>query len=632
MRHRPKSFFCLLLFLMAACTRHHGNSPQLLKADSLTGNDPEQALVLLDSLRPSVPHWPRSERMCYYLLRAKAQNKAYVPVEDDSLLREVAGYYDCHGSPNDRMLAHYLLGCAYRDMGQSPMAIDCYQAAVACADTTARNCDYRTLSAVYSQMAETYHGQLLLSLEMEARRRSARYAYLGADTLNALFEQEMIGGIYLLQHKNDSAEHALKEVIELYRRKGNTQESLKASILLMQLFRDMPEKSSHLARLVSEYDDRCDLFDKDHELPPGKRVFYFYKGRVFENRFLLDSAEHYYRKMAYPSMSLTVRNSMFKGLLSVFTKRHQPDSIAKYARLYCAVNDSSIALNDQGLTAQMAASYNYTRYQKEARQKEREIFVSQLVLISVIACTIVVVAYAFFFFLRLVRRHRQKEERIRRTYRRRESEMRLQHQCDIEELERQQRKKQEELDGLKKMAADYENNMMQLRQLENMLTQTERRQTITDEDYVARKRQLMEENARLRQEVEQLRIREEMATSIGESEIFANTGIYRRVKCAVRHPNEPLTEREWTQLAATFAVHYPQCYQDICQWQNKAVRLRIGILTAIGIRNGEQTTLLNVPKQTVANNMAAINLALFGENSARTLYSHLTNRYKIYIQ
>jgi len=210
--------------------------------------------------------------------------------------------------------------------------------------------------------------------------------------------------------------------------------------------------------------------------------------------------------------------------------------------------------------------------------------------------------------------------------------MRLQHQCDIEELERQQRKKQEELDGLKKMAADYENNMMQLRQLEDMLTQTERRQTITDEDYVARKRQLMEENARLRQEVEQLRIREEMATSIGESEIFANTGIYRRVKYAVRHPNESLTEREWTQLAATFAVHYPQCYQDICQWQNKTVRLRIGILTAIGIRNGEQTTLLNVPKQTVANNMAAINLALFGENSARTLYSHLTNRYKIYIQ
>ena len=69
-------------------------------------------------------------------------------------------------------------------------------------------------------------------------------------------------------------------------------------------------------------------------------------------------------------MPFTAYNSMYKGLLSVYTKRHQADSIAKYARLYCEANDSSIAKKDQELTAQMAASYNYSLHQKDARESE----------------------------------------------------------------------------------------------------------------------------------------------------------------------------------------------------------------------------------------------------------------------
>lgn len=38
-------------------------------------------------------------------------------------MKEVAAYYDSHGNTNEQMEAHYLLGCAYRDMGESTMEI-----------------------------------------------------------------------------------------------------------------------------------------------------------------------------------------------------------------------------------------------------------------------------------------------------------------------------------------------------------------------------------------------------------------------------------------------------------------------------------------------------------------------------
>jgi lipopolysaccharide biosynthesis regulator YciM len=88
--------------------------------------------------------------MYYHLLLADAMNKAYVDMTTDSILKEVADYYDRHGSTNEQMRAHYLLGCAYRDMGEAPMALQCYQDAVDKADTTDTECDFSLLSRLHS--------------------------------------------------------------------------------------------------------------------------------------------------------------------------------------------------------------------------------------------------------------------------------------------------------------------------------------------------------------------------------------------------------------------------------------------------------------------------------------------------
>ena len=106
----------------------------------------------------------RRAAMLALLDEADSLNRNYIPLTNDSALLDAVSYFDSHGTANERMRARYLLGCVYRDKGQLPMSVDYYQKAIACADTIATDCDFRTLSAAYSQMGEQYCKQLLFFL------------------------------------------------------------------------------------------------------------------------------------------------------------------------------------------------------------------------------------------------------------------------------------------------------------------------------------------------------------------------------------------------------------------------------------------------------------------------------------
>ena len=111
---------------------------------------PDSAYRLLDSIRDEArTSWRRADRMRYELTLAEAMNKAYKDFTTDSALKQVVRYYDRRGSHNDQLKARYLLGCAYRDMDEAPAAINAWQEAVDCADTTSTDCDYNTLYRVY---------------------------------------------------------------------------------------------------------------------------------------------------------------------------------------------------------------------------------------------------------------------------------------------------------------------------------------------------------------------------------------------------------------------------------------------------------------------------------------------------
>ena len=594
--------------LMMGCTDGRYDAV-LSQIDTLMEAHPDSALQRLDSIRSLKESWPKSLRMRYDLLEAKAQNKAFVDFTSDSIAKEFTKYYDSHGTANERMMAHYLLGCVYRDLGEAPHAVDCYLDAISQADTTAKDCDFYTLSCAYAQMADIYYRQLLLSYSIITRKQSSYYAFKANKPVYAISDLERIASAYILQNKKDSAELILIKVQHLYQRYGLLQNALQSFTKLIHIYVNDSNKLMQTKELIDKYDSESSSFDKNHELQGAKRKFYFYKGRYFEGVNQLDSAEFYYRKIYRPNMSYTAMDPMYRGLLRVFTKRHQSDSIAKYSQLLCLANDSSIAKKDQDLTAQMAASYNYNRYQKEALENEKIAHHTQIILISILIGVSIV---ALFLYKRW-RNHLKKQERLRAEY--------------------------------TKATEEYEKNMRMMRLLDSAYqevinavkeelskTRSENQshlETITAE-YERSITELEEENHKLAETIRKLEKQDAVSDYLQKTKELMNTEIVKHIKDLEQIPLSFLTKDDWDMLDAKIATYFPSIIHDLNSLPKITdQKIRVCLLVLLKIQDSCIANWLDLKANRVSNIKSELNKELFGESSARTLYNNLRQRYNI---
>jgi hypothetical protein len=108
---------------------------------------------------------------------------------------ELVDHFDSRGTTNERVLAHYLLGLAYSDMGEALQAINGFQDAIDAADTTVTDFNFHQLCCIYSQMATIYRLQLLLTNEIEARKKANYYAFRANQIKWGVNNQVMISNL-----------------------------------------------------------------------------------------------------------------------------------------------------------------------------------------------------------------------------------------------------------------------------------------------------------------------------------------------------------------------------------------------------------------------------------------------------
>ena len=549
----------------------------------------------------------RRTTMLAVLDEADSLNRSYIPITSDSLLKEASDYFDSHGTPNERLRAHYLLGCAYRDMSEAPHAIETWQYAITCADTTASDCDYKLLGKAYSQMANLYHNQLLLSDVIDARKQAYRFTLMAKDTLVAIHEYKMMASSYLLQNKNDSAEAILKEALSLYRKHGYIQEELKASTMLMYLYAEQPSNISALKDLIDRYEAECNLFDGNHELPPSKRQYYYYKGRYYESVNMLDSAELCYRKIFRPNMNYLDAYPMYKGLLGVFKKKQIGDSIAKYANLYCMSIDSSSILKDRELTAQMAASYNYYRFQKQALDNAEK--ANERLYIAVILLSLSIIGIMSAVFFNMQSRKKQKVlDNLRREY----AEALHNYNTIKKQLQQSDEKHNNVINSSNKKVGESQAIIALLK------TQHE----VENEKLI---QQLHSHTEKVEQLERQLKISQYTKPSIA----FFNLGIIRRIKIYAKNCQQ-LSVNDLHTLSDAVMEHFPDLMTDLKSSPDiTPLAINVCLLTMLNLKPREIVNLLGISSSQVSNLRKEVNMALFNEKTTRTLFQNLSKRYKI---
>ena len=498
----------------------------------------------------------------------------------------LVSYFDRHGNANERMMAHYLQGRVYHDMGEAPQALECYQRAAELTDTTRADCDLHTLTAVYGQMADLFHVQYLPDDEMLALKTAERIAWKGHEPRSAIKAYELRIRPYHLKGEKDSMLFIMKNARERYLQIGDTADAATAIYACINICLDQ-HNLSEAKHWLDIYEKGSGNFAKDGTLIKGE-TFYYDKGR-----YLLATGQTTEARKSFEHiLDTSMYEARYRGLLSVYKKIGIADSIAKYAELFAAANDSDFIHVNQQQVEQIRAMYNYNRQKRIAEDTTAKLHKEQLEKFILVLAVLLLLIATFIVVRKL--RNRDKKEYVLLSA----------------EFEDKQRMLAEATDKLRLLNYDHEKEMKK-RMLEN---KEQKLLLKRHEEKVCEKNQEIES---LKVKVIELESRLQQYSSVDMEAAFKKTSIYKLFE-KHRNPkyiNDLPSEKDWEKLTELFRTHFVRYYSFIAITHHLSTnQFRYCILLRLGFDGSDIGVLMNKDRNQRYNLRRFIYEELFGES------------------
>ena len=563
-------FLLLIIMLLASCAGNRKYDDLMQRADSIMNVNDDSAKVvirMLDGVKPQLPEFSQSQKMRYELLRHKAMNKACITFTSDSVMKKVVDYYDNHGSANERMLANYVLGCVYRDMYETPMALEYYNKATEQADTTAADCDYGTLYRVYSQMGFLFSKQYLPYQLLDAFGKAVKYAYLAKDTLNAIINYQNRENAYSYLGNKDSVIAINLHAATMFKQIGNNYAAAIAFGCNYNYYIEKKDfinaKKAFEAYNSTGYEGNSNYEDAKAYVLCLKGTYYMFTGQ-------LDSACYILQQSLKFCKSFSNKAATTKALAHYYAKVNQPSLAMKYALQSSEYNDSDLIEARKTQLQQVQAMYDYGRNQEIARMAEQKAKRStQMNYMIVFACVVL------FLFLSYVYR---KQLALKK----------------------------------KRIAASklvYEDCLLKLKRL-----QEEKAQLVAEKDKKLAQIITEKENAisKLVSEIHDIQNRYSLSSMSDAYLVLKNSSIYKKIQCIEAHPLEEMNEEDWTELADTVEELIPN-FIPMLKNRVSDRDYRICLLIRLGIPASLMARLLNLSDAAISKSRKTMLKKLCGK-------------------
>ena len=352
----------------------------------------------------------RHTLMQQQLAALQAMNQADSVLTDDSLAQALAEYFDSHGTPNEQMEAHYLLGRTYADMGEAPAALAAYHNAIDRADTTAADCNFRQLCRVYAQMANVFYQQGLMHDFISCLDQAVACSDICKDTLMSANLQAYKMAAYERMNIPDSVIATYEVVKTVLCNIGYRQDAAAYSTLAIGSYLQKGMVSEAWKCIVF-YESESGFISSDGSVEEGKEAYYNLRGRYHLAIQEYDSAYYYFRKELTVGKDFNNQYGASKGLAMLFSQTGQPDSAAIYALYNSEMNDSVFAQLTTEEVERFHQLYNYTRHKDVAiRERTRADFEkSKSILLIIAIFAILTVAGISFSSLASKRKKERKQ-------------------------------------------------------------------------------------------------------------------------------------------------------------------------------------------------------------------------------
>ena len=403
MKTLRKTYIFLFLATLMACTEYGAFERRLATADSLMNHgQADSAFRMLCGMNAEAESMPDALQMRHLLLRSNAQNKVDSLFTSDSIGNVLVEYYDQYGTPNERMLAHYIKGCAYRDMGDQPATLRCYNDAVAAADTSRADCNYDQLSIIYGQIATIFDHRAMPDNSLQAYEMAERYAWKAKDTINVLTIWGNKSNALINQGEIKEGLRTKEAAAEGFRTMGYPQYAAQVMGLCIKWYARQGEFDKAKAAM-DDYEALSGYFLDNGDIEPGREDYYHIKGTYYLEKEQLDSAEHFFRKLKNNSETVNSQYLSAWGLTRLYSFSSKKDSVAQYALQTLARSDSLYHIEIAENLQNAQAMYNYARHMETAHLKEIEAKNMEISRRNWIIAGVLLLSIIVFFWRRQIR-------------------------------------------------------------------------------------------------------------------------------------------------------------------------------------------------------------------------------------
>lgn len=580
----------LSVLLFISCRQDNRYETIISNTESIIEENPDSALAILNRLDSNKSAFDEPLMMRFEMLKASAQNTAYIPFHTDSVAKVFTSYYDKVGNSNQKVMAHYLLGCAYRDIGDSPQTMKCFIDAVELADTTSNDCDYNLLSKVYGQLGMLYIDQELGDEALRALKQAEKYALLGKDTLMAIMCISQQSLVYEMRSDLPQIISNVEYASGLYKKYGYDAEAASALGTAIQAL-VLSKEYSKAKKYINRYEKESGFFDTDGNIIKRKEQYYYVKGLYYLG-IKSDSAEYMFRKELRTADGLYEKMSAVYGLHEYYKENVNKDSLLKYSEILVELKDSVSNAKSTESIRKMASLYKYSHIQKSA-EKEREnaewyrlVLVVSVVLflLGIIICVLLVM------YLRIKDINRKK---------------------DMEALKG---KYGTMLDLLNKEKAELE-RLKDDKILKSKIIEDK-------EKYILELNKMISD---LKSELPFYQGDTERSDEWNLEELLLDEIVVKDLHSLAVKGN-PVSNKEWNDFEEVLNRYLPQFMAVLRNKDNNLTyrETRVCMLIKLRFIPSEIRVLLNLSSQQTTNTRSSINKKLFGKESAKSLDSNIS--------
>lgn len=375
----PRHILPLILITMifvSGCSRRPAD-PQLLRAAEIVNTHPDSAATIISAIDPT--RLPEPDRQFRNLLQVKVADKAYITHTSDSLILSVLAYAESHPSCGFLPEAHYYAGRVLSDIGDYPTSLRHFQSALDLLPPSSPDTILR--GNVLSQTARLLNTLRLYNEAIPYLEEVIRLERQSADTLNEVYDLQLLGNIYLRAELFDKADSCF--VLSLVQSTNLPPQHAAKSRMYRAAVKYYTDEIDSARILINPTIDSVDSISRNSALG--------YATNIYLHAGILDSA-YFCAHEIVTSQNLSQQHIGYQNLLEPELRRFiHPDTLDRYIWEYRWLLEHFYDGNAQQLAINQQAFYNYQLHERDKNRAQRS---ARILRRSVALCMILILILA----------------------------------------------------------------------------------------------------------------------------------------------------------------------------------------------------------------------------------------------